>query len=156
MDSKYEAASTYVEAAKVCAKTQPQQSTDLLKKAVSLYTEMGRLNMAARQLKDIAEVNEKQGDKEEAMSFYAEAADLFETENSTSEATKCRWGGWGKAGRGLTSTWVLGMPYMQPSSFACTPCMLATALAVLLRGLTLLMTLKKELAFVRWKAHAAC
>jgi alpha-soluble NSF attachment protein len=48
-DSKHEAASALVEAAKCAAKTQPQKSTALLHRAVSLYTDMGRLNMAARQ-----------------------------------------------------------------------------------------------------------
>ncbi|GAX82000.1 hypothetical protein CEUSTIGMA_g9428.t1 [Chlamydomonas eustigma] len=72
------------------AKLQPEKATNLLQKAVSLYTDMGRLNMAARQLKEIAEVNEKQGLKSEAITFYEQAADLFETEGSTSEATKCK------------------------------------------------------------------
>ena len=90
LDSKHEAASNFVEAAKSAARTQPQLSTQLLQKAVGLYTDMGRLNMAARQLKEIGEVNEKQGLKEEAITFYEQAGELFETEGSTSEATKCR------------------------------------------------------------------
>lgn len=89
-DSKHEAAGAFVEAAKAAAKTQPQLSTELLHKAVGIYTDMGRLNMAARQLKEIAETQEKQNQKEEAITFYEQAADLFETEGSTSEATKCR------------------------------------------------------------------
>ncbi|KAJ9516737.1 hypothetical protein QJQ45_027142 [Haematococcus lacustris] len=89
-DSKHEAASAYVEAAKVAAKTQPQLSTELLQKAVGIYTDMGRLNMAARQLKEIGEITEKSGPKAESITFYEQAADLFETEGSTSEATKCR------------------------------------------------------------------
>lgn len=32
---------------------------------------------------------EKEGAKEEAIMFYEQAADLFATENSTSEANKC-------------------------------------------------------------------
>ncbi len=89
-DSKHEAAGAFVEAAKVAAKGNPQQSTELLHKAVNLYTDLGRLNMAARQLKEIAEVNEKAGQKEEAITFYEKAADLLETEGSTSDATKCK------------------------------------------------------------------
>ncbi|KAJ9516507.1 hypothetical protein QJQ45_011142 [Haematococcus lacustris] len=89
-ESKHEAASAYVEAAKVAAKTQPQLSTELLQKAVGIYTDMGRLNMAARQLKEIGEITEKSGPKAESITFYEQAADLFETEGSTSEATKCR------------------------------------------------------------------
>jgi hypothetical protein len=41
-------------------------------KAVEVYTDMGRLNMAARQLKEIAEAQEKQGLREEAITFYAQ------------------------------------------------------------------------------------
>ncbi len=55
-DAKHEAASAFVEAAKVSAKSNPQQSTELLHKAVTLYTDMGRLNMAARQLRVSAHV----------------------------------------------------------------------------------------------------
>jgi alpha-soluble NSF attachment protein len=89
-DSKHEAASSYVEAAKMAAKTKPQMSTELLQHAIGLYTDMGRLNMAARQLREVAEINEKQGLREEALAFFEQAADLFETDGSSSEATKCR------------------------------------------------------------------
>eukprot|EP00798_Chlamydomonas_sp_ICE-L_P023303 gene23303-30540_t len=89
-DSKHEAATAYVEASRAASKVQPAKSTELLHKAVGLYTDMGRLNMAARQLKEIAETNEKQGLKEEAIRFYDQASELFECEGSTSEATKCR------------------------------------------------------------------
>lgn len=37
--------------------------------------DMGRLNMAARQLKEIAENNEKQGLKDEAITFYEQVSD---------------------------------------------------------------------------------
>lgn len=40
--------------------------------AVEVYTDMGRLNMAARQLKEIGEAQEKQGLKEEAITFYSQ------------------------------------------------------------------------------------
>ena len=90
LDSKHEAATAYVEAFKCANKVDPAKSTELLQLAVGLYTDMGRLNMAARQLKEIAEVNEKQGSKDEAITFYNQAAELFECEGSTSEATKCK------------------------------------------------------------------
>ena len=63
-----------LEASKCAAKSQPERATALLQKAVALYTDMGRLNMAARQLREIAEVNEKQGLKPEAITFYEQAA----------------------------------------------------------------------------------
>jgi alpha-soluble NSF attachment protein len=89
-DSKHDAANAYVEGAKCAMKVQPQDAVVLLQSAVELYTEMGRLNMAARQLREIAEAQEKQGLKEEALQFYLQAADLFATENATSDANKAR------------------------------------------------------------------
>lgn len=61
MDSKHEAATAYVEGAKVVAKTNPTAASYMLQQAVSLYTDMGRLNMAARQLRELAEVREERG-----------------------------------------------------------------------------------------------
>eukprot|EP00879_Flechtneria_rotunda_P002284 GHRR01002476.1.p1 GENE.GHRR01002476.1~~GHRR01002476.1.p1 ORF type:complete len:300 (+),score=124.18 GHRR01002476.1:200-1099(+) len=89
-DSKHDAANAYVEGAKCAMKVQPAEAVAMLQSAVDLYTDMGRLNMAARQLRDIAEAQEKQGLKEEAIQFYTQAADLFATENSTSDANKSR------------------------------------------------------------------
>lgn len=45
--------------------------------------------MAARQLREIAEVLEKEESREESMLFYEQAADLFATDNSNAEANKC-------------------------------------------------------------------
>ncbi|KXZ41260.1 SNAPA1 protein [Gonium pectorale] len=90
MDSKHEAAGAYVEAGKALGKNDPARSQLMLREAVKLYTDMGRLNMAARQLRDIGEQLEKAGEKEEAIQYYAEAAELFEMENSNSDATKCK------------------------------------------------------------------
>ena len=54
-----------------------------------MYTDMGRLGMAARQLREIAEVLEKEDSRDESALFYEQAADLFATDNSTAEANKC-------------------------------------------------------------------
>jgi len=50
---------------------------------------MGRLGMAARQLREIAEVLEREDSRQESLLFYEQAADLFATDNSTAEANKC-------------------------------------------------------------------
>lgn len=105
-DAKHDAAAAYVEGAKCLLKQgaapgagnaassqQQQQHQDgvaMLREAVALYTDMGRLNMAARQLREIAEAQEKAGAKSEAVAFYEQAADLFATENATSDANRCR------------------------------------------------------------------
>lgn len=89
LESKHDSASAWVEAAKAYLKSDQRRAVACLQHAVSLYTDMGRLGMAARQLREIAEVLEKEGNKEECILFYEQAADLFATENSTSEANKC-------------------------------------------------------------------
>ena len=51
---------------------------------------MGRLGMAARQLREVAEIMEKEeGSRNDSMMFYEQAADLFSADNSTAEANKC-------------------------------------------------------------------
>lgn len=90
LDSKHEAASSYVEAAKCFQKVDKHAALNALHKAIQYYTDIGRLGMAARNLRDAAETQEKQGMKEEAIDFYQQAAELFDGESSTSEANKCR------------------------------------------------------------------
>ncbi|EFN53423.1 hypothetical protein CHLNCDRAFT_53692 [Chlorella variabilis] len=89
LESRHDAATSWVEAAKAFLKSDQRRAVSCLQQAVSLYTDMGRLGMAARQLREIAEVLEKEGNKEECIMFYEQAADLFHTENSMAEANKC-------------------------------------------------------------------
>jgi alpha-soluble NSF attachment protein len=72
-------------------KINQKEAVRCLQQAVALYTEMGRLGMAARQLREIAEVMEREGDdsRQDAVIFYEQAADLYQTENQTAEANKC-------------------------------------------------------------------
>lgn len=89
LESRHDAASAWVEAAKAFLKVDHRRAVASLQQAVSLYTDMGRLGMAARQMREIAEVLEREGAKEECIIYFDQAADLFSTENSTSEANKC-------------------------------------------------------------------
>jgi alpha-soluble NSF attachment protein len=90
LESKHDSATAWVEAAKAYQKCDQKKSVQCLQKAVSLYTDMGRLGMAARQLREIAETLEKEDDsKAESLLFYEQAADLFAADNSTAEANKC-------------------------------------------------------------------
>ncbi len=61
-----------------------------LHSAVGHYTDIGRLGMAARSLRDVAETMEKGGLKEEAIEFFTQAGDLYAGEEQPSEANKCR------------------------------------------------------------------
>eukprot|EP00887_Chlorella_sp_A99_P006953 scaffold2.g6953.t1 len=74
LESKHDTASAWVEAAKAFLKCDQRRGVYCLQQAVSLYTDMGRLGMAARQLREIAEVLEKEGAKEEALAFYEQIA----------------------------------------------------------------------------------
>jgi len=89
LDSKHDTATAYVEGAKAFQKVDHRKAVQCLQRAVALYTDMGRLGMAARQIREVAEILEREGGKEEALVFYEQAADLFATDNSTAEANKC-------------------------------------------------------------------
>lgn len=90
LESKSEAASSWVEASKAYQKSGNPDSGKCLRMAIGYYTELGKLSMAARNIKNLAEEQEKAGAKEEAIQFYGEAAELFAAEDSTAEASKCR------------------------------------------------------------------
>ena len=89
LESQHDSAAAWVEAAKSFQKIDQRRAVKCLQHAVSLYTDMGRLGMAARQLREIADTLEKDDSREEALLFYEQAADLFSTDNSTAEANKC-------------------------------------------------------------------
>lgn len=89
LESQHDSAAAWVEAAKAFQKVDQRRAIKCLQQAVSLYTDMGRLGMAARQLREIAETLEKENSREEALLFYEQAADIFATDNSVSESNKC-------------------------------------------------------------------
>lgn len=90
LESPSDAANAWVEASRAYQKAGSPESAKCLRQAISVYTEMGRLGMAARHIKTLAEDIEKSGAKEEAMQYYTQAAELFAAEDSSSEASKCR------------------------------------------------------------------
>ncbi|KAL3134901.1 hypothetical protein ABBQ32_007867 [Trebouxia sp. C0010 RCD-2024] len=89
-DSKTDAAQAYVEASKAYQRVDKSNALRCMHKAIGYYTDLGRLGMAARNLREVAETQEKAGLKEECIEFYDKAAELFEVENQSSEANKCR------------------------------------------------------------------
>lgn len=94
LDSRTDAAAAWVEASRAFTKAgKRQEAKDALRQAISVYTDMGRLGMAARHIKGLAEETEKgggEGDKAAAVELYSQAAQLFAAEDSNSEASKCR------------------------------------------------------------------
>ncbi|CAH9057943.1 unnamed protein product [Cuscuta epithymum] len=88
LDSIHEAANAYASAGKNYKKTNPEEAVNCLSKAVDLFKVNGRLDMAARICKEIAEIYEKDKKIAKAIVWYARAADLFEDQKTT--ANQCK------------------------------------------------------------------
>ncbi|KAJ6311987.1 hypothetical protein OIU77_013691 [Salix suchowensis] len=54
-----------------------------------MFCDIGRISMAARYLKEIAELYESDANIEKSMEFYHKAADFFQNEDVTTSANQC-------------------------------------------------------------------
>ncbi|XP_073130183.1 alpha-soluble NSF attachment protein-like isoform X2 [Henckelia pumila] len=90
LDSKHEAANAYAQAAHCYKKINTKKSVACLEQSVNVFLDIGRLNMAARYFKEIAELYEQEQKLEKAINYYDKAADLFESEEGTSSAKQCK------------------------------------------------------------------
>lgn len=90
LESKHEAGSAYVDAANCYKKTNSQEAVRCLNMAVQLFMEIGRLSMAAKHFKDIAETYEKEEELTLAMEYFEKAAELYQGEEATSQGNQCR------------------------------------------------------------------
>ncbi|CAK9196675.1 unnamed protein product [Sphagnum troendelagicum] len=90
LDSKHEAASAYVDAANCYKKSQPQEAVRMLNLAINMFEDIGRLSMAAKHYKDIADIYEKEENVERAMEYYEKAAELYSGEGIDSTANQCK------------------------------------------------------------------
>ncbi|KAG6512564.1 hypothetical protein ZIOFF_030689 [Zingiber officinale] len=89
LESKHEAASSYVDAANCYKKISIQDATQSLDQAVNIFLEIGRLNMAARYCKELGELYEQEQHLEKAIEYFERAADLFQSEEVTTSANQC-------------------------------------------------------------------
>lgn len=90
LGNKHDAATHYVDAANCYKKSDPQEAANSLVKAVDIYTDMGRFNIAAKHHETVAGLYENDmADLEKAMQHYEQAADYFRGEESNSSANKC-------------------------------------------------------------------
>lgn len=90
LNSRNELAGTYVDASKCFKKVDPEKAIKCLSKAVDVFRDMRRQNIAAKHKVAIAEIYENEvADLKQAMLHYEEAADWYETEDSPSAANKC-------------------------------------------------------------------
>ncbi|CAN1825847.1 Alpha-soluble NSF attachment protein [Linum perenne] len=90
LDSKHEAAQAYVDAAHCYKKTSTSEAISCLGQAVEMFCDIGRISMAARYNKEIAELYETEGNIEKSIQFYEKAADFFEGEEVTTSANQCK------------------------------------------------------------------
>ncbi|KAG4953251.1 hypothetical protein JHK87_038845 [Glycine soja] len=58
--------------------------------AVNIFCEIGRLSMAARYLKEIAELYESEQNIEQAVVYYEKSADFYENEEVNTSANQCK------------------------------------------------------------------
>ncbi|CAM8994804.1 unnamed protein product [Rhodiola kirilowii] len=90
MDSKHEAATAFADAGHCYKKTNIKEAVSCLAQAVNSFLDNGRISMAARYEKEIAELYEQDQNFEQAMEYYEKAADLFQGEDVTTTANQCR------------------------------------------------------------------
>ncbi|GAA0143274.1 membrane traffic protein [Lithospermum erythrorhizon] len=91
-ESTHEAANAYADAAHCYKKINTKEAVPCLEHAVNLFLEIGKLNMAARYYKEIAELYEQEQDQnlEQAIAYYEKAAELFQSEDLNTSANQCR------------------------------------------------------------------
>ncbi|KAL1307949.1 hypothetical protein HN51_049864 [Arachis hypogaea] len=90
LDSKHEAAGAYVDAAHSYKKVNISEAVSCLDQAVNLFCEIGRITMAAKYLKEIAELYESEQNIEQAITYYEKSADFYENEEGTTSANQCK------------------------------------------------------------------
>ncbi|QCE01391.1 alpha-soluble NSF attachment protein 2-like [Vigna unguiculata] len=90
LESKHEAAQAYVDAAHCYKKTNTNEAVSCLDNAVNIFCEIGRLSMAARYLKEIAELYEAEQNIEQAVIYFERAADFYENEEVNTSANQCK------------------------------------------------------------------
>ncbi|KAG2324937.1 hypothetical protein Bca52824_007665 [Brassica carinata] len=78
-DSKHDAANAYAEAANCYKKVDTNEAASCLERAVNIFCETGRLNMAARYYKKI----------DQAIAYYEKAAEFLQNEEVTTSANQC-------------------------------------------------------------------
>ncbi|GMH26373.1 hypothetical protein Nepgr_028216 [Nepenthes gracilis] len=90
LDSKHEAAGAYVGAANCYKKISVKQAISCLKRAVNLFSDIGRFNMAGRHCKEIGELYEQEQDFDQSVAYFERAAEFFEGEGVTTSANQCK------------------------------------------------------------------
>lgn len=86
-----EEAQGYIEAANCLRKVSPESSVEWFQKGIEIYSNSGRYQQAAKQLKNVAELFEQEEKLDRAVEYYQKAADMFEMdEHSKSAISQCK------------------------------------------------------------------
>ena len=71
--------------------TNPEGGSNFIRKAVDIYKNLGKFDRAGKQLLKVAELMEKDGEKEIALSLYEEAGEMYEMDaHGKSSIRKCK------------------------------------------------------------------
>lgn len=88
--NKHDSATGYVDAGVCFKKSDPKEAVNCLQKAIEIYTDMGRFNIAAKHHMTVAEIYESEiVDIEKAITHYEQAADYYKGEESRTSAHRC-------------------------------------------------------------------
>ena len=88
--NKHDAATGYCDAGTCFKKTDPNEAVNCISKAIEIYTDMGRFNIAAKHHMTVAEIYETElVDIEKAITHYEQAADYYKGEESNTSANRC-------------------------------------------------------------------
>ena len=88
--NRHDAATGFVDAGVCYKKSDPKEAVNSISRAIEIYTEMGRFNLAAKHHVTVAEIYESDiVDIEKAITHYEQAADYYKGEESTTSANRC-------------------------------------------------------------------
>mmetsp|Transcript_1818 Transcript_1818/g.6484 ORF Transcript_1818/g.6484 Transcript_1818/m.6484 type:complete len:293 (+) Transcript_1818:269-1147(+) len=89
LESIHEMTTAYVEAAHCYKKIDVAECVRMLELAIEQLKDNGRLSMAAKYYKEIAEIHEQQGNDAKCIDYYKEAAHLYQIEGTSSSEMNC-------------------------------------------------------------------
>lgn len=79
----------YVQAAKAVKNVSLERSLELFKKAIDLEIAQNKFSIAARHCKEVAEMQERFEDFDDAIKYFQQAADCFNADAATTSALGC-------------------------------------------------------------------
>lgn len=89
INEHHNAANLFVNAAQCWKRIDQKKAVECFLKAIEIYTEMGRFPVAARYYQMIAEMMEENEDSRQAVKYYEQAADYYQSENHVINSNKC-------------------------------------------------------------------